>query len=137
MTRNMSILAATVLAAVWFTGTGDAVAQVASPASRLDAVTVVAPRITYEKGYRPGSAVPKQIQVVKQSAVVDASDLDLTRSADMRTLETRIDEAAGRVCSELVDLYPLGEPEPEVCADRATADAMAQVRRLTRRVARN
>lgn len=135
MTRTMSVLTAASSFAFWLTAACPAAAQSAPSSTRLDAVTVVAPRLTYEKGYRPGSGLPRQILMTKQSAIVDASDLDLGRIADMETLKSRVSQAAKRVCVELADLHPMGEPDTEVCARRATDDAMARVQTATALVA--
>ena len=135
MTRTTTLLAATVASAFCLAAAGPVSAQSAPGSARLEAVTVIAPRITYERGYRPGSGAPTQIQMTKQTAIVDASDLDLGRIADMETLRMRVDQAATRVCEELTDLHPLGEPETKVCANRASEDAMARVQTSTTHVA--
>ena len=139
MTLHTPLLTAAVTATLWLGGAGAAVAQTKTPPpTELEAVTVVAPRVTYERGYRPGGGAPRQVRVTQQTAVVDASDLDLTRIADMQTLKTRVDQAAKRVCDELTGLYPTGEPDPDVCARRASTDAMAWVEKTTgSRVARD
>jgi len=135
MTRTTTLLAATVASTFCLAAAGPVSAQSAPGSARLEAVTVIAPRITYERGFRPGSGAPTQIRMTEQTAVVDASDLDLGRIADMETLKTRVDEAAARVCQELADLHPLGEPDTDECASRASKDAMAQVKTATARVA--
>lgn len=138
MTRKTPLYAAAATAALWLAGSGTAVAQTAPPVpADLESVTVVAPRIVYQKGYRPGSAAPRQVRMTQQTAIVDASDLDLTRIADMETLESRVGDAAQRVCHELAELHPLGEPDIATCVRRASADAMAQVRPTNGRVARD
>lgn len=105
---------------------------IAQTPSELETITVVAPRITYQVKREGGSVIPKEITVAKQSAVVTFSDLDLTRTADLYTLQARVDEAAARVCTELAQQFPEGEPSTPICARRATDDAMAQVQRAAR-----
>lgn len=133
MIRNMPLPAVTAMAALCLAAS--AAAQKAPPTD-IATVTVVAPRITYERDFRPGSGTPRQVRVAQQSAVVDVSDLDLTRIADMETLKTRVGAAAQRVCDELDELYPAGQPDTAVCIRRAREDAMAQVDVATGRMAR-
>lgn len=94
-----------------------------------DRITVIAPRITRERVRRaPGSLA--YVEMVESSAMVDYSDLDLGRTADMFVLEQRIREAATRVCEELTEMYPRGQPTTEVCIRRAIEDSMADARLL-------
>lgn len=112
---------------------GAAVAQTPEPQS-LETITVVAPRITYtiRRDRASGSAVPQRIEVAEKTALVSYADLDLARTADLYTLESRVDEAASRVCGELAQQFPEGEPSTAVCARRAADDAMAHVRSMAR-----
>lgn len=48
------------------------------------------------------------------------------------TLEERVAEAAARVCREIADQVPEGQPDTPVCTRRATEDAMAQVQLIAR-----
>jgi UrcA family protein len=109
---------------------GPVIAQTKS--TELDTVTVVAPRITYHAKREAGSVVPKEITVAEKKAQVSYSDLDLTKTADLYALEDRIGKAAARVCDELAQEFPEGEPSAAVCARRATDDAMAQMRQMSR-----
>ena len=110
-----------------------AIAQTPTEPQSLDTITVVAPRITYTIR-REGSAVPQKIEVAEKTALVSYADLDLMRTADMYTLESRVDEAAARVCGELAQQFPEGEPSTAVCARRAADDAMAHVRSTARQM---
>lgn len=110
---------------------GAAVAQTPTEPQSLETITVVAPRITYSIR-RAGSAVPQRIEVAEKTALVSYADLDLARTADLYTLESRVDEAAARVCGELAEQFPEGEPSTAVCARRAADDAMAHVRSMAR-----
>lgn len=103
-------------------------AQARSETQELGTITVVAPRITRER-QRGGRMM---VSAAEQTAVVEFDDLDLNRTADLYALEDRVREAADRVCRELTDLYPDGEPSTEVCVRRASDDAMAQVRHAAR-----
>jgi UrcA family protein len=96
-----------------------------------DRITVVAPRITRERARR-GSGSLLQVESVEQTAVVDFTDLDLGRTADMFVLEDRIREAAAQICEELAQRYPQGQPATSVCVQRAVDDAMADARLIAR-----
>lgn len=129
--RATGTLAAALLLALAAT---PAIAQTptAAPPTELDTVTVVAPRITYQVRREPGSVIPKQVTVVEKTALVNFGDLDLTRTTDVYTLEQRVAEAADRVCKEIADQVPDGQPSTPVCIRRAIEDAMAQVQLITR-----
>lgn len=88
----------------------------------LENVTVVAPRITEKR--RTGSTL--FTEVVERDAIVDITDLDLSRTADVRKLDKRIREAAQYICKELEDEYPFGRPDTPTCVRRAVEDAMNQ-----------
>lgn len=101
----------------------------------LEGVIVVAPRITYSTERRrddptDGSVLP--YEVVNATETVPLQGLDLTRSRDVFALEERVEAAANRVCSQLEQKYPEGEPSKDVCVKRAVDDARARVRRMTR-----
>lgn len=114
---------------------GAAGAQQPAPTTEIDAVTVVAPRITYQVKREGGSVIPKEVSIAKKTALVSFADLDLKRTADLYALEDRIGKAAAKVCTELAQEYPDGEPETAVCTRRATEDALAHLRQMTRAVA--
>lgn len=113
-----------------------ALAQTPEEPTALDTITVVAPRITYQLGRESSSLRPVKIEVAEKSAIVRYGDLDLSRTADLYVLEERVSEAADRVCTELAELYPAGQPDQAACVRRATSDAMAQVRVMSREAAK-
>lgn len=117
---------------------GPAVAQTSAtaPPTELGAITVVAPRITYKYMRERGSAVPQMVTVAEKSAQVNFGDLDLTKSSDLYTLEERVNVAAGKVCEELAQQFPDGEPSTPVCTRRAVDDAMPLVRLAAQRAGR-
>jgi UrcA family protein len=84
-------------------------------------VTVYAPRI-YHQQLRPGS--PEEI--VRESLVVPAGDLNLATRWGARTLWRRIDFAARRACADLDDRY-MAVDSPSDCVQVATRDAMFDV----------
>ena len=132
--RAIGALSAALVIALATAGT--AIAQTPTEPQGLDTITVVAPRITYtiRRDRSSGSAVPQKIEVAEKTALVSYGDLDLTRTADLYTLESRVDEAAARVCGELAQQFPEGEPSTAVCTRRATDDAMAHVRNTARQM---
>ncbi|QOC23434.1 UrcA family protein [Wenzhouxiangella sp. AB-CW3] len=95
----------------------------------VDRITVFAPRITRERSRRGSMA---HVEKMERTAVVDFSDLDLSRTADLFELEDRIHEAASTICEELAESYPQGQPATPVCIRRAVDDAMADARLLAR-----
>jgi UrcA family protein len=113
---------------------GSAIAQGTAP-TEVKEITVVAPRITYQAKREGGSVIPKEVTIAKKTALVSYADLDLSRSADLYTLEDRIAKAAAQVCEELAQELPDGEPATAVCTRRATDDAMAHLRMVTRPMA--
>lgn len=71
------------------------------------------------------SAIPAQAE----SVIVSHADLDLTTAAGQKTLETRIDSAAKRVCGyhQKVTGSRLRSRETEQCYVQAVNDATRQV----------
>ena len=100
--------------------------------AEMETITVVAPRITYQVRRERGSAIPKEVTVVEETALVNIGDLDLTRTSDLYTLEERITEAAARVCEGVAAQVPEGQPSTAVCTRRAIDDAMAQAQMIVR-----
>lgn len=101
--------------------------QATAPPTELEAITVMAPRLTYkrERGYLP-------VTIVEKSARVTTADLDFTRSTDIYVLEDRVRKAAVQLCEELTREYPLGQPSTDACVRRTVNDTMAQVRETLR-----
>ena len=102
----------------------------------FEAITVVAPRIITQRTKRQGGSILPS-EVVQRSAEVKVSDLDLTRTADLYTLEERVRQAATVVCEQLVQQFPEGEPSAPICTRRAVDDAMARVRQMTLQAVRS
>lgn len=100
--------------------------------TEMETITVVAPRITYQVRRERGSAIPKEVTVVEETALVNIGDLDLTRTSDLYTLEERITEAAARVCEGVAAQVPEGQPSTAICTRRAIDDAMAQAQMIVR-----
>lgn len=117
--------AVTVLAGIFATATMvPAASAVAEETRIIEEVVVVAPRVTTKREGRVGGT---RALTVDRDEVVSLDDLDLSRTADVRILEQRISEAARRICEELADEYPFGQPSTPVCIRRAIDDAVAQV----------
>ncbi len=68
-------------------------------------------------------------QVITRSTVVKFGDLDLASDAGAQTLYQRITRAAGKMCEDAADRFPLSEYRN--CVTRAVADAVAKVDRQT------
>ncbi|MGV8941087.1 MAG: UrcA family protein [Lysobacter sp.] len=113
-----------------------AVPTVAQQPTDLNTIMVLAPRITYKITRDRGSAIPQKVEIAEKSALVDYGDLDLTRTADLYTLQERVETASARICKELSELFPDGTPSTPVCIRRATDDAMQQVEQTARNSAR-
>ena len=103
-----------------------------TPTTEMETITVVAPRITYQVRRERGSAVPREVTVVEQTALVKLGDLDLTRTADLYTLEERITAAAAEVCQAVAAQVPEGQPSTQICTQRAIDDAMAEAQMIVR-----
>lgn len=100
------------------------------PDKPIDEIVVIAPRVVRERDVRgPGLA---RYTAVELNEIVDISDLDIGRSADLFAIETRVRDAAGRICRELEEMYPGGRPGITTCIRRATADAMDEVHEAVR-----
>lgn len=125
-------LSVALLIALASAGSGNAQTPATPATTELETITVVAPRITYQVRRERGSAVPRQVTVVEQSALVNFGDLDLKRTADLVTLEDRISAAATQVCQAVAEQVPEGQPSVPVCTQRAIDDAMAQARMIVR-----
>jgi UrcA family protein len=89
----------------------------------IDEIRVEAPRMVHTERLPRGRG--QQVSLAYQ---VTFADLDLTRSADVRELESRISTAANEICGQLETLFPLGDPSAGDCARRATEVAMTDVR---------
>lgn len=103
-----------------------------TPATEMETITVVAPRITYQVRRERGSAIPKEVTVVEETALVNIGDLDLTRTSDLYTLEERLTQAAAQVCQRVAAQVPEGQPSTPICTQRAIDDAMAQAQVIVR-----
>jgi UrcA family protein len=61
---------------------------------------------------------------------VNFSDLDITSTGGARELEKRVQDAARAACAEIGSKYPSATPSDAVCAQKAAAKAMGDVRKL-------
>ncbi len=97
-------------------------APVIAKEKEITEITVMAPRITRKQRMPYGETI-----IAEKNARVNFEDLDITRTADFRELEDRVRKAAERICNQLEDELPFGEPSTPVCINRAVEDAMSQV----------
>lgn len=61
---------------------------------------------------------------------VSYADLDLTKSADVATLEKRINEEATVLCERIAKDYPNSTPATPDCAKQAAAKAMVKAKKV-------
>lgn len=109
-------------------GSSQVLAETQAKADAMDKVTVVERRVS--KIERLPSGMSK-VRAAKRNARVQFDDLDLKRTADVRHLEDRINEAANSLCRQLKDDLPFGGPRVPVCVARTVSGAMAQVQQAT------
>jgi UrcA family protein len=98
-------------------------------AQPVEEFVVEASPITKEGKADGASPAPGYYKVVMSSRVSYA-DLDLSRTADFATLETRINEAAKVVCEKLGKAYPDSGPETKECAKRAADKALTEAKKV-------
>ena len=60
-----------------------------------------------------------------EPATVKLSDLNMARPADVRTFDARVDHAAGKVCSDVIDARQLARFE--ACRQAIRAEAKAKL----------
>jgi UrcA family protein len=106
--------------ALCFTGIATAQSQ------PLDEVVVSAQRVvaTAVLG-RSSSGVPSEL--VSISFRINYADLDLSKSADVSTLQSRLESAARAGCQQLDKLYPFTPREAPSCLKKALKDSSAQM----------
>lgn len=116
----------------------DAAAQAqnqAGPPPMIEGIIVVAPRVTYETDRRVVDRTDRSVlpyRIIEATETVPVAGLDLSRTRDVFVLEERVEAAAKRVCMQLEQKAPRGEPRMEVCVERAVDDAWEQIRNMAR-----
>lgn len=127
MIKNILIAGTTFVALLvgFSVGSGQAVAD---DTDAMEKITVTAPRIKNVE--RVPSGVSK-VLTAKGEVRVKFDDLDLTRTADLRILEDRVNEAVTSLCQKLKEDLPFGQPKTPVCIHRTVNNAMAQVEQAT------
>jgi UrcA family protein len=88
-------------------------------------VVVEAPQVVHEAIGRNSNGARDEL--VSLSHRIPYTDLDLTKAADLATLQARVKDAAVLGCDQLRKLYPLATHDPD-CIQKATRHAMTQVR---------
>src|SRR5690606_35305438 len=115
-TSELAVSGLTLSAALAICGTA-AVAQEAEQV--LDEIIVEAPwRVEREVVGRSASGAP--IEEITLTRRIDISDLDLSQTADVGELETRIDDIASDSCDRLAEMFPLEDTDTRGCVDDAT-----------------
>jgi UrcA family protein len=61
---------------------------------------------------------------------VSFADLDITSVTGAAELEKRVTDAARAACEEIASKYPSATPSNAVCAQKAAAKAMTEVRKM-------
>jgi UrcA family protein len=91
-------------------------------------VTVFAPYVVKKE------SGPRNAQIITVSRKVNYHDLDLSKPADVSTLEQRVKQSAEDVCKELDRQYTSGDwtriKEERFCARDVYATGLAEVRML-------
>jgi UrcA family protein len=114
--------------------TPQAVAQPSTTPTIFPEIFVVAPREVernvVSRPYNASTRIP--VEEVTLTRVVFFDDLDLTKSADIDTLRTRVKDMATEACKELDQISPEGRGNPTVqmpktCFQTAMDGAMPQV----------
>jgi UrcA family protein len=120
--------------ALWIAASAIALSTFAAPAFAQkyndqytydDEITVVAPEVYRERTGRSTSGIP--IEELSVQRVVDSSDLNLRRNADVYELYRRIEYTAREACNEIMRASR-GAPitTQRECVREATRDAMAE-----------
>lgn len=97
-------------------------------AQEIGDVTVQASRVEQVKIARTSSGLP--ILALSVTHYVPYTDLDLTTSAGMAELQSRVHQAALHGCREIDLAHRNAQPSDAVCARLATEEAMARIRTL-------
>ncbi len=88
-------------------------------------IVVESPKVVRETiGHSSSGAREEQISL---SHRITYSDLDLSRTADVEVLRTRVRDAAKLGCDQLQNIYPLAPHDPE-CVRKAIKRATPQLR---------
>ncbi len=100
-----------------------AVGTAAAPS--LTEVTVEVPRVVKSDPTRPGTPFD-----VVLKGHVSYADLDLSKTADVATLEQRIKDKALAICERIGQDYPAATPSATDCAKLAADQAMVQAKKV-------
>jgi UrcA family protein len=109
-------------------GVAGVAAQTARVGEPVFELTVVAPRLVRRQTARD-SASGAPAELVSLTRRVSYSDLDLTRYADVRELDRRIETVAREACEQLAGVFPLSDSNTPDCVAEAVAGAKAQAER--------
>jgi len=107
-------------------GTTMALAQQAT--DEAEEVVVIGAPITRQEEGRSYTGMPKEVIELKRQ--ISYADLDLTKDADVQTLQTRIHDVAEESCQKLAEMFPLkfiDQGEVGRCVDDAVASSKDQV----------
>lgn len=106
---------------------GLAIASGPAIAQEVKEVIVEAPRAVVRKVERTNTGAP--VEILTLTRRVSYADLDLSKSADAATLETRINDTAKDSCTQLDKMIPLlGRSDDGDCVKKAVDGAMVQAK---------
>ena len=106
----------------------DEASGIAAPQNAKE-VKIQAQRVINEKVIARITGGGKIIELTL-SYPVSFADLDITSISGAAELEKRVKDAARAACEEIGSKYPSATPSDAVCAQRAAAKAMGDVRKL-------
>jgi UrcA family protein len=105
-----------------FIKTDPAIAQ--QTAEEMEEIVIEAPIVHRQVGRTSSGA---KIEVIELKRRVSYADLDLSKSADVTELNTRIETTAKESCEKLDDMFPFSGEEIQSCTEKAVAGTEEQV----------
>jgi UrcA family protein len=105
------------------------IVSVVANAQNAKEVKIQAQRVINEKVIAHITGGGKIIELTL-SYPVNFADLDITSVSGAAELEKRVQDAARAACAEIGSKYPNATPSDAVCAQKAAAKAMIEVRKM-------
>jgi UrcA family protein len=119
----------TVLATVTILMLGLAPALASDENDKMEEIIVQAPMSVERKALHSAADPTVKTEVVELTRKVYIGDLDLSKHADVKELESRIEQMAKDSCKKLNAMFPLGDSrsrDARRCVERAIKSAMAE-----------
>jgi UrcA family protein len=111
-----------------FFGANLAVAQ-----EEIERIIIRAPYERIEIKKSAATHPPFKTEIVELKRLVNINDLDLTKTADVTELNSRIESVAKESCQKLSDMFPLESTDPaemHSCERKAIASARKQIEQV-------